>query len=141
LFKANATAFRGYNGIKLSDVVKSKAEIGSLLILAESMYRDTNIICKYVNKRYIQANEEDIAEILQMHPKRAKEFVNKMVRLGVMARTHKVTDTTHEQYLYLSPLYFNSSKYISPSLYMLFKEQLNCYIPMKYIDMYNEVLK
>lgn len=140
LFKANGVSFRGYNGVKISDVIKSKVELGNLLVMAEHIYRDSNIVCVYINKQYRPANEDDVSVMLDLHPKRARDFINKMVRLGVMARMHKFTNGEQEQYIMLNPLYFNASKYISPTLYMLFKKQLDPHIPPWAKARFNQLL-
>lgn len=138
LFKYNAYYIKGFQGIKLSNVIKSKADYANMHLLAENLYKDTNMIAVYRNKKYYPATPEDMANMLGMSYRRFKEFLERMINLGLIAKvTVNTYDTVQDQY-YVNPLYFSTSKYLSYSLYMLFREYLDEYLPLWVIRKFNE---
>ena len=93
------------------------------------MYQNTNLICYRKNKKYFAADVKDISRILNMSHRRVREFVERMMSKSLIAKAIINTEERIEVQYYVNPLYFHSSKYISPFLYMLFRKQLDKHLP------------
>jgi len=63
-----------------------------------------------------------------------------MMDLGIIAKAIINTNEQIEVQYYLNPLYFISSKYLSPGLYMLFRKQLDKVLPAWVIQKFNECI-
>jgi len=135
LFKNKAYSFKSFkNEPKLSTLVSNYSHIGRLYVLAENTYADTNMISYYHNKKYYPAKISHISEMIGLSEKRCIRFIKDMIKLGVIAEAFIHTKYQVEIQYYLNPLYFLSSKYLSPSLYMLFQKQINQVLPDWVID-------
>jgi hypothetical protein len=107
-------------------------------LLAENLYKDTNMISVYKNKRHYPATIFDMAKILDLCDRNAKEFINRMIDLRLIARnTIKIGEDISIHY-HINPLYFMTSKYLSPSLYMMFRYDLDLHLPKWVIQKYND---
>jgi hypothetical protein len=130
LFFAKSYARRMFNSITLSDHVKDRYDFMRCHLLAEHIYKDTNMIAYRISARKIRpADVEDIAKIINLSDKKTKEYLSRMRKLHVIAeRTDKVGDLISVKY-YFNPLFICSKKYLSAELYFLFQESLDCYLP------------
>lgn len=140
LFMAKNYQHRTFNNIKLSDVVKDKNDFLRCHILAENLYKNTNVIYVRINSRKIRfADIEDISMLLNMCIRNTKEYIKRMVKVGIIAeRTETVGDIVKVSFV-MSPLYWCSDKYLSPELYFLFQESLNQYLKPWQIELYHEL--
>ena len=118
---------------KLISMGLSHVNIGKLLILAINTDND-NMISHYYNKKYHPAEISHISEMINLCERRCIKFIKDMIDIGVIAETCSNTKHHVEIQYYLNPLYFLSSKYLSPSLYMLFQKQINQVLPDWVID-------
>lgn len=128
LFQAKDNFVKSFAEIKLSDFVKNKVDYANLHILAENIFRDTNMIA--VKTRNI-ARPADIAEIgtlIGLCERRTRPFIDKMMQMGIIAKTVINTEERIETQFYLNPLFFMSNKYLSPFLFMMFRKQLKPYL-------------
>lgn len=138
LFRNKAYYIKGYQGIKMSKVLDNKIDIANMYLLAENLYKDTNMISIYRNKRYFPADIVDIAKMLNLCERNARDFINRMIDKGLIAKnTIKIVEDIKIHY-HINPLYFNTNKYLSPALYMMFREQLDEYLPEWVIRKFNE---
>lgn len=130
LFRSKNIATKTFADLKLSEQVKSDFDFLRCHKLAEYIYKDTNMIATRIKSKDIRAADiEDIRCIIKLSVKKTKEFLNRMRKLHIIAeREDKVGDMISVKY-YFNPLFFCSSKYLSPDLYFLFQESLDCYIP------------
>ena len=124
----------------ISDKVSDFADIGRLHVLAENTYADTNMIAYYKNKKYYPAGIKEISEMIRLCERNTKDFLKKMIDLGIMAKAIVNSNEQIDIQYYLNPLYFLSSKYLSPGLYMLFRKQLDEYLPQWVIKKFNECI-
>lgn len=140
LFRAKNNFVKVFEDIKLSEIIKDKKDFMQCHILAENIYRDTNMIAFRVNARRIRAADiEDISIILDISYRKAREFLNRMKKLHIIAeRVDQIGDTVSSKY-YFNPLYFCSKKYLAPDLYFLFQESLDCYLKPWVIAKFHEV--
>jgi hypothetical protein len=138
LFKNRTSYIKGYQGIKLSRVISNKTDYANMHILAENLYKDTNMICYKRNKKYYPADIEQIAIILNMTERYTREFIQRIIRLGILAKVTVNTNKTKQIQYHVNPLYFNTSKYLSHMLYMLFRKQLDNHLPIWVIERFNE---
>ena len=141
LFKNRSYYFKGFKvDNRLSDKVSDFADIGRLHVLAENTYADTNMIAYYKNKKYYPAGIKEISEMIRLCERNTKDFVKRMIDLGIMAKAIVNSNEQIDVQYYLNPLYFLSSKYLSPGLYMLFKKQLDEHLPQWVINKFNEYI-
>lgn len=129
LFRSKNQGIKTFADLKLSDQVKDRQDFTRCHLLAEYIYKDTNMIAVRYKKDIRAADVEDISCIINLSVKKAKEFLSRMRKVHIIAeREDKVGDMISIKY-YFNPLFFCSSKYLSPDLYFLFQESLDCYIP------------
>ena len=138
LFRNNAKYVKFYQEIRLSDVIKNKSDYANMHLLAEHLYKNTNMIAVYRNKKYVPASEYDMQQIVGMCERRFKEFLDRMINAGVIAKVIIKSKNTLTAQYYINPLHFNTSKYLSASLYMLFQKQLDEYLPDWVIRKFHE---
>ncbi len=104
-------------------------EIGRMARLAKRIWSNTNML-GYRGNGGIKAYTIDmIAGILNVKPRQAYRFIEKMIRLGVLAKATINTGGHIETQMYVNPMYFFSSNRIPLSLYLLFHKQLDKHIP------------
>lgn len=130
LFWTRKTGRRSYSDIRLSDYVQDRNDFLRVHLLAEYIYKDTNCIMYRESKRRIRcADIDDIARITGLTVRYAKDFVERMKKLEVIAvRVDSVGDTDTTKYL-LNPMFFSSSRRLSHDLYFLFQKSLDTHLP------------
>lgn len=140
LFRVKKNGVKTFADVKLSEQVKDRSDFLRCHLLAEHIYKDTNMIAVRVNSREIRpADIEDISNIITLSIKKTKEFLNRMRKLHIIAeREDKIGDLISIKY-YFNPLFFCSGKYLSPDLYFLFRDSLDCYLPKWAINKFNEL--
>jgi len=128
LFRSKNYFVKSYSDIKLSEFLNNKSDFTNISLLSETIYKDTNMIA--VTERNISrpASMEDISKIIGLCDRRAKQFIDRMTQKGVLAKATVNTQETITVQFYISPLFFMSNKYLSPFLFMLFREQLKPYL-------------
>lgn len=135
----NAKYGKKFDNYKFRYVIKDKNDCHRILSLTEYVYQGTNkIFYEYytINKNgnpvvnYRIANDEDIAEMLGLSLKRTKSFLNRMMNLGVIAKSKiQVSRTSFFTGYVFNPLLYNSGKFVSPELYLTFEESLKKIVP------------
>ena len=129
LFKAKNQGVKTFADVKLSEQVKNDFDFLRCHKLAEHIYKDTNMISIRHKTDIRAADVEDISNIINLSVKKTREFLSRMRKAHIIAeREDKVGDMISVKY-YFNPLFFCSSKYLSPDLYFLFQESLDVYIP------------
>ena len=100
-------------------------EIGKVARLAKMMVTDSNML-GYRTKHGIRSyTSEHIIRIVDLSPRRGRQFLDKMMRLGVMQlNIREYRDVRCIDY-YINPAYFFAGKRISFNLYLLFREHLD----------------
>lgn len=107
----------------------SDSEIGKVARLAKIMVASSNMLGYRSHGGILPYTEKQIIKIIGLSDKRGKEFMKKMIGLGVMQlNTRKVGDVVSEEY-YINPAYFFAGKRISLNLYILFREHLDKILP------------
>lgn len=101
------------------------SEIGKMTRLAKLMVADSNML-GYRTKFGIRAyTSEHLIKIVGLSPRRGRQFIDKMMRLGIMQLSlRKYGDIQCIEY-YINPAYFFAGKRISFNLYLLFRERLD----------------
>ena len=129
LFRAKNFSVKSYLDIKLSDVVTDDMDYMRCHKLAEHIYKDTNTIAIRYGKKNRMADLDDICNIINMSPRRTKDFVTRMQKLHVLAvRTDCIGDVVQIKYVF-NPLFFSSNKFLHSDLYFLFQSSLDKYLP------------
>jgi hypothetical protein len=137
LFRSNSNFIKGYQGIRLSEVINSKADFANMHILAEHLYRDTNMIGIYKSRKYHPATIPEIAEIVGLTPRHAREFLIRMIDIGVVMFNQTICADKAEIRYFANPLYFMTSKWLSAELYMMFRHELDMHLTPTVIAWFN----
>jgi len=128
LFQAKEQFVKKFSDTKLSDFVKNKLEYANLHILAENIFRDTNMIAVKTRNIARPADMPDISMLIGLCERRTRQFLDRTMLKGIIAKTIINTEERIETQYYLNPLFFMSNKYLSPFLFMMFREQLKPYL-------------
>lgn len=101
------------------------SEIGKMARLAKLMVADSNML-GYRTKFGIRAyTSVHIIKIVDLSPRRGRQFLDKMMRLGLLQiNMRKYSDIDCIEY-YINPAYFFAGRRISFNLYLLFRERLD----------------
>ena len=100
-------------------------EIGKLARLARHIYRDSNILAYRSGGGVKPHTIDSISMILGIKPKHCKEYISKMIYLGVMAKGEFSFCDEKATFYFISPLYYFTGKRINSTLYVLFQKQLD----------------
>ena len=128
LFRAKNFFVKSFSDFKLSEFIINKTDFANLHILAENIYKDTNMIGIKIKNKPIPAGIEDIGKLINLCNRRAQDFIDRMMQKGIIAKVIINSEERVEYQFYLNPLFFMSSKYLSSFLFMLFREQLTPYL-------------
>lgn len=128
LFEAKNQFVKSFPGRKLSEFVSNKSDYANLHILAENIFKDTNMIAVKTKNIARPASIEDIGKLVGLCDRRVKQFIDRMMQQGVIAKAILNVEERVETHYYFNPLFFMSSKYLSPQLFMMFREQLRPYL-------------
>ena len=118
---------KGFADKRLYDVIKDKSDLSSALILAEFIVKNTNRIGRLDGKGF--ASVSDIGEILNLSANRVTRFLNRMIRLRILAKITTETSNARMVSYAFNPVYVLSCKYIPLDLYVAFQEDINEVIP------------
>lgn len=116
----------------------SFTEIGRMAKLAKKIWSNTNMLGYRGHGGIKPYNVEMIGEVIGLKPRQAARFVDKMIRLGVMAKVTVQAEKKREVHYYINPLYFFSSNRLPLNLYLIFRNQLDPFLPNWVIHRFNE---
>lgn len=105
---------------------------GRLATLAKRIWVNTNCIgkrCRNGSKQFEPCDLDDIGQIIGLSPRYAKEWLDKMIVLGVMALVEVTVENQRDTQYYINPIYYSSSDRLSLNLYLLFRRQLDRHLP------------
>lgn len=105
-------------------------EKGRMGDLAKHMISITNMLGYRSGGNIFPYTGNHIVNLVGLSPKRGKQFLKKMIDLGVMqTNTRKYGGIESTEY-YINPIYFFAGKRISFNLYLLFREHLDPILPL-----------
>jgi len=104
-------------------------EIGRMARLAKKIWSNTNMLGYRGNGGVRPYGVPEVAKELGISERQARTFLNKMVRLGLMARVEVEVGEATETHLYINPIYFFSSNRVPLNLYLIFREQFDAVLP------------
>ena len=110
------------------------AEIGKMTRLSKKIWSNTNMLGYRGNGGIKPYDIEKIGEVIGLKYRQTLRFVNKMMRLGVMAKVKVDVGGKKETHYYINPIYFFSSNRIPLNLYLIFKNELDPFLPQWVID-------
>jgi hypothetical protein len=128
LFWPRKSFSKSFTGIDFPEEMND-LEIGRMARLAKMIWSNTNMLGYRGSGGVKPYSTEMIAGILKIKPRQAYRFIEKMILLGLIARVKIETETGKETQFYVNPIYFFSSNRIPLSLYLLFRNQLDHYLP------------
>lgn len=105
------------------------AEIGKLTILAKCIWSNTNMLGYRGSGGVKPYTEEMIAKQIGLCGKRGRQFISKMMDLGIVRKVDVIGGENVDTHFYINPLYFFSSNRIPLNLYLLFRDQLDGVLP------------
>lgn len=129
LWQSKNISTKMFDDVKLSEFITNKQEFANIHLLAEKIYKQTNAIMVRVSKTKVRfATIEDMCNIIDLCERNTRIFINKMIKLKILAkRIDKIGERREEKYL-MNPLLFFSSKWLSADLYFAFKDSLDNYL-------------
>lgn len=128
LFRNQKHGFKQFDDIAFPDSL-TDSEIGKLTRLAKNIYRDSNLLAYRGNGGIKPHTPETISKIISLGQRQTQRFLSKMINLGVIARCRVEVGEKKEIHYYMNPLYFFSGNRVNLNLYLLFRNQLDPYIP------------
>jgi hypothetical protein len=138
LFRNQAGGFSQFYDVSFPPGM-TDMEIGRMTRLAKKMYGKTNLIGYRGNGGIRPYDIDGMARIIGLERRQTYNFIKKMINLGVMAKVKVESRGRVDYQFYINPLYYNSSNRIPLNLYLLFRQQLDPYIPIwarkKFLDM------
>ncbi len=138
----NRTAYRkSFHDVKLSEAVKNKADFANVHILAENIYKGTNMVCYRRNERYYPADIKEISGMLDISERWTKDFIERMMMSGILAKNITNCHENISVQYYINPMYFSSNKFIPPALYFMFQKQLDQHLPKWVIARFHHLQK
>lgn len=128
LFWARKSFSKSYHEVDFPDEMND-LEIGRMARLAKKIFSNTNMLGYRGNGGIKPYDICMIATILKLKPRQARSYIDKMIRLGIMAKVVVETENRKEVQFYVNPIYFFSSNRIPLGLYLLFRHQLDEVLP------------
>ena len=125
----NNRRVKHFSNIPLPEKI-TMIERGMLLTLSRCMFNPANLLAKKTRAGVIPMTEDDIFEAIEANERKGKVILRKFVDLGILAKVKITTEGITSVQYYMNPLYFFNSTWLSPNLYLLFKAQLDQYIPL-----------
>ena len=104
-------------------------DLGRMARLAKKIWSNTNMLGYRGNGGIKPYTVEKIGEVINLKPRQAKTFVDKMISLGVIAKVNVDTGGHKEVHFYVNPIYFFSSNRIPLNLYLIFRKELDKVLP------------
>ncbi|MCK9325466.1 MAG: hypothetical protein M0P69_08195 [Bacteroidales bacterium] len=135
LFWARKSFAKSFHGVDFPEEM-SDMEIGRMARLAKRIWSNTNMLGYRGNGGVRPYTVEMIADILKMSTRQAYRFVEKMIRLGILAKVKVDTRGTVETSLYVNPIYFCSTSRIPLNLYLIFRKQFDEVLPAWVLERY-----
>lgn len=113
------------------------SDIGKLARLSKHIWSDTNMLARKGSGGLRPLGVEDIGRIVNLKRRQTYTFIKKMVELGVMAKSKTKVGDVVENFYYINPIYFCSSKRIPLHLYLIFRKQFDEVLPKWVIKKFN----
>lgn len=138
LFFNKRGAVKTFNGIDLPETLKDE-DIGKLYKLSKKTFKTTNMLMYRSHNTILPMQAKHIAKTLGITEKYAKMFIRKMINSRIMAKvTVKNSEFPCKIQYYMNPIYFFNGKYLNLNLYLLFKDDLDMYLPQWVKDKFYE---
>jgi len=103
-------------------------EYGYLYLLAKRMHSGTNLI-RTGRRDQNPMSVPKMAEYLRLSEETTRKFLRKTLRLGIIARLRVVCGRKVQDRYYMNPLYFLKGKWLTPTVYWIFKGSLDKVLP------------
>ena len=139
-FKYRAVAVRSFVEEMFPEEL-SVTDIGRLSILSRHMAPAANMLAKRTRSGYRPMSIIEIGEAVGLGQRQSYNFVSEMIALGMMAKVTIRTEGSLYIKYFLSPVYFLRGKYLDPTLYLLFQEQLDKHLSDDVKQKFAEILK
>ena len=138
-FFLNRSAVKCYKGFGLPPTL-TWAERGRIAELSTYIQRDTNMLYYRSDRSVKPMDISHICDILDLSERGAYRFIRKMIDEGILAKSvTKCGDDTTIKY-YINPIYYFCGHWLPPSLYMMFRDDLDRYLPTWVIGKYAQVV-
>lgn len=127
-----------YPDRRLCEAIASKADLLRTYTLSEYIVKNTNRVGRKDSKGF--ADLAGICELLGISEKKTREYLNRIIGLGIIARI--TAETKGEKFISyaFNPVYINSCKYVPLELYVVFKKDMDAIIPDWMKSKYAEAL-
>lgn len=138
LFFSQKNGARTFDGIDLPDTL-TDFDIAKLYRLSRRIYRNSNLLTYRTGNNIKPMQIMQIARLLHMSERCAVIFVNKMIRMRILAKAVIDIGSEKQVQYYMNPIYFFNGKWLSLNLYLLFKVDLDGVLPDWVRQKFNDV--
>lgn len=118
----------------------SKADIGNLAILSKHILGKTNLLGRRKRGEVKPYSARDIGILLDLNEDQAERFLKRAHRYGVIKPVSVPFGERVEIQYYMNPLYYLAGNRLSPNLYLLFREEIDAYLPTWVKEQFAEVI-
>lgn len=101
------------------------AEIGRTARLAKIMISNSNMLGYRTRIGIMPYTEKELIDLVGLSAYRGKEYISKMINVGMMQRTKRIVGEVEMEEFYINPAYFFAGNRVSQNLYLLFRENLD----------------
>jgi hypothetical protein len=116
----------------------SVVDIGRMTVLSKKIWANTNLLAVRGRGGLRPYTLVDIGRVIGVEERQAYRFVDRMLKLGMMARSKLNIVDVKETHYYINPIYWFSGKRIPLNLYVLFRHQLDLILPKWVIERYGQ---
>lgn len=128
LFFPNKNHSKSYHEIPFPAAM-SMVDIGRMMVLSKRIWSNTNLLGEAKRGGIQPYGISDIGRVIGVEDRQAYRFVDRMLKLGILARNRVDTEGIKEIQYYINPIYWFSGKRIPLNLYLLFRRQLDALLP------------
>lgn len=128
LFRNQAGKFSSFFDVPFPEDM-TDIEIGRMTRLAKKMWGQTNMLGYRGNGGVKPFDMAGMSKVVGLGKSQTYNFVKKMIKLGVIAKVKIESKGQIDYQYYVNPLYYSSSNRITLNLYLLFRKQLDPYMP------------
>lgn len=140
LFFLNRESVKTFKGFGLPDDL-SESDVARVYRLSLVTHSNTNLICFRSHNTIRPMSIKAMGEYLKISYRQSTGFVNRMIAKHIIGKVKVTVGTSSEVQYYLNPLFFFNGKWLNANLYLLFKSDLDYYLPSWVKEKFSEDLK
>lgn len=128
LFWPNKQAVKMHKGFSLPDDL-SDSDVARTYRLSLATHTNSNLICYRSDKSIKPMQLKVMSRYLGTSLRQTVAFVNRMIARHIIGKVKVTVGNGSEIQYYLNPIYFFNGKWLNCNLYLLFKTDLDAFLP------------